>query len=29
MTPGATEETVDGMALQKIDAIIDALRQER
>jgi group II intron reverse transcriptase/maturase len=29
MTPGATLETVDGMSLQKIDAIILALRQER
>src|SRR3954464_14554716 len=29
MTKGATEETVDGMSLQKIDAIIDAVRQER
>ena len=29
MTKGATEETVDGMSLQKIDAIIDAIRQER
>lgn len=29
MTPGTTAETVDGMALAKIDAIIDALRQER
>ena len=29
MTPGATTETVDGMTLGKIDAIIDALRQER
>ena len=29
MTPGATPETVDAMSLEKIDAIIDALRQER
>jgi len=29
MTPGATTETVDAMALTKIDAIIDALRHER
>ncbi|HYF64678.1 MAG TPA: reverse transcriptase domain-containing protein [Herpetosiphonaceae bacterium] len=29
MTPGATEETVDGMSLAKIDRIIDALRTER
>jgi group II intron reverse transcriptase/maturase len=29
LTPGATPETVDGMSLDKIDAIIDALRQER
>ena len=29
MTKGATEETVEGMSLQKIDAIIDAVRQER
>ena len=29
MTPGATPETVDGMSLEKIDAIIDALRHER
>ena len=29
MTPGTTTETVDGMALQKIDAIIEALRLER
>jgi group II intron reverse transcriptase/maturase len=28
LTPGATPETVDGMSLDKIDAIIDALRQE-
>src|SRR2546428_5379126 len=28
MTPGATTETVDGMTLEKIDAIIDALRHE-
>ncbi len=29
MTPGATNETVDGMTLTKIDAIITALRGER
>jgi retron-type reverse transcriptase len=29
MTPGATEETVDGMSMDKIDRIIDALRHER
>jgi group II intron reverse transcriptase/maturase len=29
MTQGVTEETVDGMSLAKIDAIINALRQER
>ena len=29
MTPGSTPETVDAMSLEKIDAIIDALRQER
>jgi retron-type reverse transcriptase len=29
MTPGATLETVDGMTLAKIDAIIDAVRHER
>jgi retron-type reverse transcriptase len=29
MTPGATNETVDGMTLTKIDAIITALRAER
>ncbi len=29
MTPGTTEETVDGMSLEKIQAIIDALRYER
>jgi group II intron reverse transcriptase/maturase len=29
MTPGVNEETVDGMSLQKIQAIIDALRYER
>jgi group II intron reverse transcriptase/maturase len=29
LTPGTTPETVDGMTLAKIDAIIDALRQER
>jgi retron-type reverse transcriptase len=29
MTPGTTKETVDGMSLAKIEAIIDALRHER
>src|SRR6266540_4818728 len=29
MTPGADQETVDGMSLAKIDRIIDALRHER
>jgi retron-type reverse transcriptase len=29
MTPGATAETVDAMSLEKIDAIINALRNER
>jgi hypothetical protein len=29
MTRGATHETADGMALAKIDAIIEALRYER
>jgi group II intron reverse transcriptase/maturase len=29
MTPGSTSETVDGMSLAKIDAIIEALRSER
>jgi group II intron reverse transcriptase/maturase len=29
MTPGTTEETVDAMSLQKIDAMIDVIRQER
>jgi group II intron reverse transcriptase/maturase len=29
MTPGATQETVDGMSLGKIGRIIDAMRQER
>ena len=29
MTPGVTGETVDGMALEKITRIIDALRSER
>ena len=29
MTPGVTAETVDGMSLAKIDAIIEALRFER
>jgi group II intron reverse transcriptase/maturase len=29
MTPGVTGETVDGMSLEKIERIIDALRHER
>ena len=29
MTPGATAETVDGMSLDKIRSIIDAIRHER
>lgn len=29
MTPGVTNETVDGMSLEKIGAIIEALRSER
>ena len=29
MTPGATQETVDGMSLGKISRIIDAVRHER
>ena len=29
MTPGATDETVDGMSEEKIDAIIEAVRSER
>ena len=29
MTPGATQETADGMSLAKIDAIIEAMRHER
>ena len=29
MTPGVNAETVDGMSLEKIDAIIEALRYER
>jgi group II intron reverse transcriptase/maturase len=29
MTPGATQETVDGMSLEKIGRIIDAVRHER
>jgi hypothetical protein len=29
LTPGAAMETVDGMSLQKIEAIIDALRHEQ
>jgi group II intron reverse transcriptase/maturase len=29
MTPGATPETADGMSMEKIDAIIEAMRHER
>jgi hypothetical protein len=29
LTPGATDETVDGMSMEKIEAIIDAVRHER
>jgi group II intron reverse transcriptase/maturase len=29
MTPGATQETADGMSMDKIEAIITAMRQER
>jgi hypothetical protein len=29
MTPGSTEETVDGMSTQKIAKIIEAIRYER
>jgi group II intron reverse transcriptase/maturase len=29
MTPGATQETADGMSMEKIDAIIEAMRHER
>src|SRR5713101_2441549 len=29
LTPGTTAETVDGMSLAKIDAIIEAVRYER
>ena len=29
MTPGVTEETVDGMSEHKINAIIEAMRAER
>jgi len=29
MTPGVTQETVDGMSMGKIDRIIDAMRHER
>ena len=29
MTPGATQETVDGMSLRRIGRIIDAMRHER
>jgi len=29
MTPGATHETADGMSMEKIDAIIEAMRHER
>ena len=29
MTPGATSETADGMSMEKIGAIIEAMRHER
>jgi retron-type reverse transcriptase len=29
MTPGATQETADGMSVEKIERIIDAMRHER
>jgi retron-type reverse transcriptase len=29
MTPGVSQETADGMSVAKIDAIIEAMRQER
>lgn len=29
MTPGATQETADGMSMEKIETIIDAMRHER
>src|SRR6266436_3273564 len=29
MTPGVTQETVDGMSMRKIDRVIDAMRHER
>jgi hypothetical protein len=29
MTPGATQETVDGMSLGEIGRIVDAMRHER
>jgi retron-type reverse transcriptase len=29
MTPGATQETVDGMSMGKVERIIDAMRHER
>ena len=29
MTPGPTQETADGMTIEKIEAIIDGLRHER
>lgn len=29
MTPGSTSETVDGMSLEKLATLIDALRHER
>src|SRR5215831_11947147 len=29
MTPGVTDETPDGLSLEKVDAIIEALRYER
>jgi len=29
MTPGASQETADGMSMEKIDAIVEAMRHER
>jgi group II intron reverse transcriptase/maturase len=29
MTPGATQETADGMSMEKIEAVIEAMRRER
>ena len=29
MTPGATQETADGMSMEKVESIIDAMRHER